>query len=155
LRRLQRVNALALGFFPSELTGELADPALRTRIRQRTLLDRALDLTEIDPLLFPGVASYVTGQVLTVDGGWTAANANAAAPAEGQLSRRLRRSSAAACSSSAWRRSWCVCSSYVASRWLTLLSSDEKARTSGSVSTTCPAMIQLLRDSGPAVVADG
>lgn len=70
-----RVNALAPGFFPTPLTGELSDPVLRDRIRRRTLLRRTPDIAEIDgPLLFlaSSAASYVTGHVLTVDGGWTA-----------------------------------------------------------------------------------
>jgi NAD(P)-dependent dehydrogenase (short-subunit alcohol dehydrogenase family) len=70
-----RVNALAPGFFPTDLTGDLADPAQRTRIEQRTLLGRVPALAELDgPLLFlaSDAASYVTGQVLAVDGGWTA-----------------------------------------------------------------------------------
>jgi NAD(P)-dependent dehydrogenase (short-subunit alcohol dehydrogenase family) len=70
-----RVNALAPGFFPTELTGGLTDPVLRAQIEQRTVLGRAPDLAEIDgPLLFlaSDAASYVTGAVLTVDGGWTA-----------------------------------------------------------------------------------
>jgi NAD(P)-dependent dehydrogenase (short-subunit alcohol dehydrogenase family) len=70
-----RVNALAPGFFPTPLTGELADPAQRQRICRRTLLRRVPDLAEIDgPAVFlaSDAASYVTGQVLTVDGGWTA-----------------------------------------------------------------------------------
>jgi NAD(P)-dependent dehydrogenase (short-subunit alcohol dehydrogenase family) len=70
-----RVNALAPGFFPTELTGGLADRSQRSSIEQRTLLARVPDLAEIDgPLLFlaSDASSYMTGQVLTVDGGWTA-----------------------------------------------------------------------------------
>jgi NAD(P)-dependent dehydrogenase (short-subunit alcohol dehydrogenase family) len=71
-----RVNALAPGYFPTALTGELRDPVQRQEIERRTLLGRVPDLAEIDgPLLFlaSAAASYVTGHVLTVDGGWTAA----------------------------------------------------------------------------------
>jgi NAD(P)-dependent dehydrogenase (short-subunit alcohol dehydrogenase family) len=70
-----RVNGLAPGFFPTELTGGLTHPAQRAEIEQRTLLRRIPELAEIDgPLLFlaSDAASYVTGQILTVDGGWTA-----------------------------------------------------------------------------------
>ena len=70
-----RVNALAPGYFPTELTGHLADPAFAESIREHTLLARTPQLAEIDgPLLFLATAasSYMTGQVLVIDGGWTA-----------------------------------------------------------------------------------
>src|SRR5579864_1403209 len=70
-----RVNALAPGYFPSEMTGFLADEDFARSIEARTLLARTPALEEIDgPLLFlaTDASSYVTGHVLLVDGGWTA-----------------------------------------------------------------------------------
>jgi NAD(P)-dependent dehydrogenase (short-subunit alcohol dehydrogenase family) len=70
-----RVNALAPGFFPSEMTGFLADESFVQSIKERTLLNRTPVLQEIDgPLLFlaTDASSYVTGHVLLVDAGWTA-----------------------------------------------------------------------------------
>jgi NAD(P)-dependent dehydrogenase (short-subunit alcohol dehydrogenase family) len=71
-----RVNAIAPGFFPTDLTSHLSNPAQRQQIEERTLLGRVPYLAEIDgPLIFlaSDAASYLTGHVLTVDGGWTAA----------------------------------------------------------------------------------
>jgi NAD(P)-dependent dehydrogenase (short-subunit alcohol dehydrogenase family) len=70
-----RVNALAPGYFPTELTGHLADADFARSIREHTLLARTPALDEIDgPLLFLATAasSYMTGQTLVIDGGWTA-----------------------------------------------------------------------------------
>jgi hypothetical protein len=75
-RRGVRVNALAPGWFRTEMTEVLfADEGGQRWIRRKTPMGRAGELHELDgALLFlaSDSSSYVTGQVLTVDGGWTA-----------------------------------------------------------------------------------
>ncbi|HWC38560.1 MAG TPA: glucose 1-dehydrogenase [Acidimicrobiales bacterium] len=75
-RRGVRVNALAPGWFRTEMTEVLfADEGGQRWIRRKTPMGRAGELDELDgALLFlaSDASTYVTGQVLTVDGGWTA-----------------------------------------------------------------------------------
>ncbi|MGI9521843.1 MAG: SDR family NAD(P)-dependent oxidoreductase [Hyphomicrobiaceae bacterium] len=69
-------NALAPGFFPTELTAPVfADSDLSERNACQTCIGRNGELNDMaGPLLFlcSAASSYVTGQVLFVDGGFTA-----------------------------------------------------------------------------------
>lgn len=69
-------NALGPGFFPTELTRAVfADPARAARNAAQTCIGRNGTPEDIDgPLLFlcAPASGYVTGQVLMVDGGFTA-----------------------------------------------------------------------------------
>lgn len=70
-----RVNAIAPGWFPTEMTGQLSDPDHVQWIEQRTPMRRAARIDELDGALIflaSDAASYVTGHTLLVDGGWTA-----------------------------------------------------------------------------------
>lgn len=69
-----RVNALVPGPFPRPEV-QAADPAFAQRLADRTMLGRLGAAHEIaGPLLFlaSSASSFMTGQSLTVDGGWTA-----------------------------------------------------------------------------------
>jgi NAD(P)-dependent dehydrogenase (short-subunit alcohol dehydrogenase family) len=71
-----RVNAIAPGYFDTDLTSEMiADEGGQRWIERNTPMRRIGEEHELDgALLFlaSDAASYVTGQVLAVDGGWTA-----------------------------------------------------------------------------------
>ncbi|EDM72718.1 gluconate 5-dehydrogenase [Roseobacter sp. AzwK-3b] len=69
-------NAIGPGFFPTELTAPVfADPELAARNAATTCIGRNGTMADMDgPLLFlcAPASDYVTGQVLMVDGGFTA-----------------------------------------------------------------------------------
>ena len=69
-------NAIGPGFFPTELTEAVfADPERVARNAAQTCIGRNGTMADMDgPLLFlcSNASSYVTGQVLMVDGGFTA-----------------------------------------------------------------------------------
>jgi NAD(P)-dependent dehydrogenase (short-subunit alcohol dehydrogenase family) len=75
-RRGVRVNALAPGYFPSEMASELIEDERSAKfLRRNTPIGRPGMPHELDgPLLFlaSDASSYVTGHTLVVDGGWTA-----------------------------------------------------------------------------------
>ncbi|GAA1724284.1 SDR family NAD(P)-dependent oxidoreductase [Aeromicrobium alkaliterrae] len=75
-RRGVRVNALVPGWFDTEMTdGLFTNEKSATWVRRNTMLNRGGTAGEVDaPLLFlaSDASSYMTGQALVVDGGWTA-----------------------------------------------------------------------------------
>ena len=79
-----RVNALAPNFFVSEMTRALLeDSGMADWMRSRTPMRRMGELPElIGPFLFlaSDASSFVTGTVLSVDGGWSASGGYAQNP---------------------------------------------------------------------------
>jgi NAD(P)-dependent dehydrogenase (short-subunit alcohol dehydrogenase family) len=75
-RRGIRVNAIAPGWFPSEATDAMfADEQSMVWLKRNTPMGRPGRLDELDGallLLAEPTSTYLTGQVITVDGGWTA-----------------------------------------------------------------------------------
>ncbi len=71
-----RVNAVAPGFVETPLSaGVLADPGRRRELEARIPLGKVADPVEIAPtvrFLLSGEAAYVSGQIITVDGGYLA-----------------------------------------------------------------------------------
>jgi len=71
-----RVNNLAPGWFPSEMTSSMMDDEQSLRFIERTVPQRRPGrIEELDGALVflaSDASSYVTGQTLVVDGGWTA-----------------------------------------------------------------------------------
>jgi NAD(P)-dependent dehydrogenase (short-subunit alcohol dehydrogenase family) len=75
-RKGVRVNAVAPGFFASEMTGTMTTEEQSVRyLRRNTPMGRVGAEHELDGVLLflaSDASSFITGQTIAVDGGWTA-----------------------------------------------------------------------------------
>lgn len=70
------VNAIGPAYFPSEMTGTVfSNPAFASLVQMRCPMGRPGKDGELDGALIyfaSDASSYTTGQLLFIDGGWTA-----------------------------------------------------------------------------------
>jgi NAD(P)-dependent dehydrogenase (short-subunit alcohol dehydrogenase family) len=70
-----RVNSLNLGYFHTDMTNEsYQDPVKRNARSLKTILNRWGEISEVSGpvhFLLSSASSYITGQALSVDGGWS------------------------------------------------------------------------------------